>query len=137
MKIKKWLCLVFVCIAILSNIIPSVGAVSEKPYSADSPEIAERSTKLFNMNVSANTCAVADSSFFMGVEQSVTISASYTPQTASVDVGLIGPDGLFYYQNTANGVIVVTFDIIERGNYTLAIRNNSSYEINVSGHVYH
>lgn len=137
MRIKKWLCLVFVCIAILSNIIPSVGAVSEKPYSADSPEIAERSTNLFSMNVSANTCAVADSSFFMDVEQSVTISASYTPRTASVDFGLIGPDGLFYYQNTAKGLIEVTFDIIERGNYTLAIRNNSSYEINVSGHVYH
>ncbi|MDE6455492.1 MAG: hypothetical protein K2L38_06240 [Dysosmobacter sp.] len=134
MRIKKWLCLVFACIAILSNIIPSVGAVSAEPYDVES---VERFTGRFSMNVSANKRSTADSSFFMDVEQSVTISASYTPRTASVDFGLIGPDERFYYQNTAKGLIEVTFDIIERGNYTLAIRNNSSYEINVSGHVYH
>lgn len=140
MRMKRRLCLsfvVFACVVIIGGLVPDARAVSEKPYSTDSPEIAERSTNLFSMNVSANTCAVADSSFFMDVEQSVTISASYTPRTASVDVGLIGPDGLFYYQNTAKGLIEVTFDIIERGNYTLAIRNNSSYEINVSGYVNH
>ena len=65
----------------------------------------------------------------------MTIEANYSPWSASVDFGLIAPDGLFYPVRGQNGSINKTIEIVERGNYIFAIRNNSSVEISVSGYV--
>ena len=65
----------------------------------------------------------------------MTIEANYSPWSASVDFGLIAPDGLFYPVRGQNGSINKTIEIVERGNYTFAILNNSSVEISVSGYV--
>ena len=63
------------------------------------------------------------------------IKASYSPVDASVDFGLIDSDGSFHYFNTNEGNLNKTIKIKERGYYTLAVRNNSSDTINVSGYV--
>lgn len=133
-NMKKLLCVMLTCMVAVSGFMPSVEAVSAE---LEDVELVEREANQFRVTIPGNTLYVASSSFFMNAEQSVTINASYSLKTASVDFGLIGPDERFYYQNTAKGLIEVTFDIIERGNYTLAIRNNSSYEINVSGQINH
>ena len=65
----------------------------------------------------------------------VTIKAAYTPMDASVDVGLVDSDGAFHYFNVKNGSIDKTIRIETRGNYKLAIRNNSGNVISVSGYV--
>lgn len=65
----------------------------------------------------------------------MTIKASYSPFSASVDFGLIEPDGTFLFVNVTDGSVDQEIEIERRGQYTLAIRNNSSKEISVSGFV--
>ena len=67
--------------------------------------------------------------------ETVTINASYSPFSASVDFGLIAPDGYFYYINVKNGSINKTIRVDERGNYMLAVRNNSDDTVSVVGYV--
>lgn len=77
----------------------------------------------------------ANSSFPLEVGETVTIKASYTPFSASVDFGLIAPDGYFYYINVSDGSFDETIEVDQRGNYTLAIRNNSGDAVSVTGFV--
>ena len=51
--------------------------------------------------------------------ETVTIQASYSPFSASVDFGLVAPDGKFYYFNVTDGSIDETIEVDESGNYTL------------------
>lgn len=67
--------------------------------------------------------------------ETVTIKASYAPFDASVDFGLIAPNGVFYCFNIANGSIDKTIQIPESGDYTLQIRNNADIEVKVAGFV--
>lgn len=112
----------------------TVGA-KEISYNPNVDEIVMRATGRFNMSISAHTIRSADSSFPMESGETITISATYTPSNASVDFGLYGPDGVFRYISVNNGVISRTIRIDQRGNYTFAIRNNSSQPIYVSGYV--
>ena len=89
----------------------------------------------FSMDVPANTTVKANNSFPLEVGEIVTIKASYSPFSASVDFGLIAPDGLFYGLNTDTGSFDKAIEVSQRGYYTLAVRNNSSQTINVSGYV--
>lgn len=132
MKGKKGLCVAFACMLLISGFAPRAEAVSA---GLDAVEIVERSSGQFRMRVSANMLSLADSDFFLEAEETVSIRAYYSPKSASVDFGLIAPDGLFYSSNTENGSISMTFSIGQRGYYTLAVRNNSSNEISVSGYV--
>ena len=65
----------------------------------------------------------------------MTIKASYTPFSVSVDFGIIAPDGLFYSVNTTTGSFDKTIQVTQTGQYTMAVRNNSSTTISVSGYV--
>lgn len=94
-----------------------------------------RATGQFDMEVPANTLASASTSFPLEAGETVTIKASYTPFSASVDFGLISPDGYFHYINVTGGSFDRTIEVEERGNYTFAIQNNSSRTIRVSGYV--
>lgn len=94
-----------------------------------------RASGKFSMDVPGNTAIKADSSFPLEVGERVTIKASYSPFSASVDFGLIAPDGLFYYVNVSNGNIDRTIEVTQRGYYTLAVRNNSKNSISVAGYV--
>lgn len=89
----------------------------------------------FSMSIPAKSQAMANSSFSLAAGETVTIKASYYPFSASVDVGLVAPDGKFYYFNITNGSIDKTIQVSESGKYTLMVRNNSSNEIEVSGFV--
>ncbi len=86
-------------------------------------------------SVPGNKSAVAEDSFSLEAGETVTINCSYSPASASVDFGLIAPDGYFYYVNSTNGSINSTLAITVRGQYTLAVRNNSSNTISVVGYV--
>ena len=85
-------------------------------------------------SVPGNKSAVAEDSFSLEVGETVTINCSYSPASASVDF-LIAPDGYFYYVNSTNGSINSTLAVTVRGQYTLAVRNNSSNTISVVGYV--
>ena len=128
------ICFILSAILVLGCGTISVGAKT-LTHAPNSNEIVTRATGRFSMSVPAHTIRQADSSFPMEYNETITISATYTPSNASVDFGLYGPDGVFRYVTVNNGMISQTIRIDQRGNYTFAIRNNSSQPIHVSGYV--
>lgn len=97
--------------------------------------IESRATETYYIKISANTLSKASSSFSMSAGETITINATYTPSTAKLDVGLIYSDGSFHYFTVTGGQISKTIEMTEAGTYTLAIRNNASYKVGVSGSV--
>ena len=76
---------------------------------------------------------VADTSFTMSAGETVWIRANYSPENASLDFGLVDSNEKFHYINVTTGSIDKTIEIPENGDYTLAIRNNSSKSVKVTG----
>ena len=133
MGMKRYLCLLFACIAIF-GCIPAQAAAAD--IGEQAAEIAEpRATGEFDFEISAKSMRKASTSFPMEYGETVTITASYSPASASVDFGLIDSDGVFYPVRGSNGSINQTIRIDLRGTYTFAVRNNSSYKVSVSGFV--
>lgn len=95
----------------------------------------QRATNQFTITIPPKITMGADSQFSLATGEKVTINASYAPTNASVDFGLMDSDGIFHYINVIDGSINQSIQIKEWGKYTLAIRNNSSYTVNVSGFV--
>ena len=97
--------------------------------------VTPRATGSFNWTIPAKTKVKGDTVFPLAAGETVTIKASYSPFSASVDFGIIAPDGNFYGFNITSGSIDKTIRVNESGDYILQIRNNSSTEIEVSGFV--
>ena len=132
---KRMICLVLVCCILLGTVFVPVSATEVPPKSGDSNIVTPFATNSFSITIPANTKMRANSSFSLMVGETITIKASYAPFSASVDVGFIAPDGLFYYFNVTGGSIDRTIEVSQTGKYTLQIRNNSDSEIQVSGFV--
>lgn len=98
-------------------------------------ESTTRATGPFDVEIAGNSIAKTDTAFSVEAGEAITIDASYSPKSASVDFGLIAPDGLFHYVNTKTGAIHKTIRVDEQGYYTFAIRNNSSDTVRVLGFV--
>lgn len=133
MGMKRYLCLLLACISIFS--CASISAVAADIEEQVTEITERRATGKFDFEISAKTMRRASSSFPMDYGETVTITASYAPASASVDFGLIDSDGLFYPVRGSNGSINQTIRIDLRGTYTFAVRNNSSYDVSVSGFV--
>ena len=133
MRMKRFFCMVLACVAAISCLSVNAGAVGMEESNAEL--IVQRASGRFSMNVSGNTLATASTSFPLEAGEIVTIKASYSPFSASVDCGVIAPDGLFYSVNADDGSVDAEIEVNQRGNYTLAVRNNSSKTISVSGYV--
>lgn len=134
MKLKKFFAFMLVFVTIVSCFGVSVSAVGDVP-DKDKPFMIVRASGRFNMEVPGNTTVKADSSFPLEVGEVVTIKATYSPFSASVDFGLIAPDGLFYGLNTTTGSFDEAIEVNQRGHYYFAVRNNSSETISTSGYV--
>lgn len=130
MKLKEFSCKILVLMLVISCLCLSVAAVE-----VSSSEGTARAMAEFDMEVPANSAVRANSSFPLEVGEVVTIKATYSPFTASVDFGVIAPDGLFYGLNTTTGSFDKGIRVNQRGHYYLAVRNNSSVDISVSGYV--
>lgn len=90
------------------------------------------------MDVSAGALSMASTSFPLEVGETVTIKASYSPFSASVDFGLVDSDGLFHYVNVTNGSIDRTIEINQRGNYKIFVYYANVYyqkNIDVNGEI--
>ncbi len=89
-----------------------------------------------NISVAPNTkTAAKNQTFSLEAGEAVRINCSYSPMSASVDFGLLAPDGYFYYERVTSGDINKAIQVDERGSYILAVRNNSSSTISVVGFV--
>ena len=133
MGIKK-VCSVFLaCVIAVNCFCGTVLAAMNDIHNTN--EAAMRASGRFSMEVPGKTAVQASTSFPLEAGEAVTIKASYTPFSASVDFGLIAPDGYFYSLNTTTGSFDETIEVDQRGNYTFAVRNNSAQTISISGYV--
>ncbi len=127
MKTRKYVGLMLAFVLAVSSLgTPAVATETE----------FQRSTGSFSMTISAGKYKKANTSFTLEAGETVTINATYTPRNASVDFGLVDANNTFTYINVTSGSIddgVIT--VSTRGTYTLAIRNNSSNQVDVSGFV--
>lgn len=132
MKIKKM-------VAVLLTLIVTVSCWTVSVYAEKSSNQGvfslTRATGRFNMEVPGNSTVKANTEFPLEIGETVAINAVYSPQNASVDFGLLAPDGLFYSINTTDGSFDEVIEVDQRGNYTLVVRNNSDYSIDISGYV--
>ena len=138
MKINRIISMVLASVLLFGNItvISSASEISTPVQKNFTVTYATpRATGSFNMTIPARSQSRANSSFPMAAGETITIKASYSPFSANVDFGLITPDGTYRYFNITNGSIDKTILIEESGNYIFQIRNNSYYEIEVSGFV--
>ena len=133
MGLKRYLCLLFACISIFSCVSIPVAAADVGERATEITE--RRATGKFDFEISAKSMRKASTSFPMEYGETVTITASYSPASASDDFGLIDSDGLFYPVRASNGSINQTIRIDLRGTYTFAVRNNSNYSVSVTGFV--
>ena len=138
MRVKRIICMVLACVAIVGAVsVPASAAeieITALEYFTDKL-IAPFATRSFNMSIPAKSKVIANSSFPLAAWETVTIKASYSPFSASVDFGLVDSQGTFYYFNVTDGSVDKTIQVEESGDYTLQIRNNSTVEVKVSGFV--
>lgn len=126
MKTKRFLSLVLLSAVVVSCLGISTEAAE---YQGEVITCAVDATGSFNMDVPANTTVKAKSSFPLEVGEVVTIKATYSPFSASVDFGLIAPDNLFYGLNTKSGSFDEAIEVTQRGNYVLAVRNMTHFKM--------
>lgn len=94
-----------------------------------------RASGSFNVSVNPYARAKGDTDFPLEAGETVRIYATYSPDSANMDFGLLDPDGVFHYVGAKNGSVDTTFEVPERGNYRLGIKNNSGNTVQVSGFV--
>lgn len=133
MKMKKFLCMVLMLVTFVSCF--GVSAAAAQISSNEADFLSARATGKFDIEVPGKSAVKAGNSFPLEVGEVVTIKATYSPFSASVDFGVIAPDGLFYGLNTTTGSFDKAIKVSQRGNYYFAVRNNSAETISVSGYV--
>lgn len=100
---KKTFCLLLICVAILGCLSVPADAASMEAQVFELT--GRRATRHFDFDVPANTIMEASSDFPMEYGETVTITASYSPSSASMDFGLIDADDIFYPVRVNNGSI--------------------------------
>jgi len=122
---------------VIGCLCTSVGAVDGINAASRENEPAEtaitRATGNFDCTLKADSMAVIDPKFSLAAGETVRIRASYSPENASMDFGLLDSDGVYHYVNVTTGSIDKTIEVPENGSYTMVIRNNSSKSVNVTG----
>ena len=131
MKLNRTICVLLTLAAVLCCVSPAAMAA----HGSEEDTIGVYATSTIRFDVQPNTFAQSSTTIPLDVGDTVVIKAAYTPFSADVDVGIIDTNGTFYYVEVVGGSIDITIDITLRGNYRIAIRNNSSNLISVSGHV--
>jgi len=103
MWLKKCTCFLLACVAVFGCLFTPVAAAELEEQKVEIEE--RRASGKFDFDIPAKTLMKASSSFPMEYGETVTITASYTPASASMDFGLIDSDGTFYPVRANNGSI--------------------------------
>lgn len=152
MKLKKFLQLIFICVfALVSLTLTAVAdtaggdhAIRMEDMNCELIDVTKlevldenttRATKSINSDIPANKIAISDVKLPLEVGETVTINCSYSPAFASMDFGVIAPDGYFYFLSVKEGSINQSIAVSQRGDYSVAIRNNFSHSVTVVGFV--
>lgn len=135
---RKRIQAIIACVSIITCFCIPTGAAQSMFSPGDHAAIESlvlRASGSFDMTIKAYGSSMADTAFPLESGESVRIYATYSPDDANLDFGLVDSDGIFHYVGANNGIIDKTIIINERGNYTLAIRNNSGQSVHVVGFV--
>lgn len=140
MRVKKIFGSILAGVLIVSGVSMSANAADIAPKNFEHRDRVielslERASGSFNMTVPAKSILRADKSFPLEAGETVTIKATYSPFSASVDFGLVDSKGKFHYLTVNNGTFDKTIKVDTRGNYVFAVRNNSSNSVSVKGMV--
>lgn len=140
------------CTLMLIGVIPPAGA-AEAPSevirledmewewidlsTVDGPQgdLASQTTDSINIVLAGNSMQSVTPFLSLSANDIVTFNCSYSPSSASMDFGVLTPDGRFYFINVKGGSIQHSIRITQAGNYAVAIRNNSSQTVRVVGFV--
>ena len=128
-------------LGIIACLCTSAGAAerdaAEATYDCAVAETAAimRASGSFDVSVKPYAGAKGDKDFPLEAGETVRIYATYSPGDASLDIGLIDPDVVFYYASAEDGTVDTTIEVPESGNYRLGIKNNSGNTVKVSGFV--
>lgn len=101
----------------------------------ESSHVISRVSGRLDHKIPARTTACLTDEVSLDKGEIITYNCTYTPKSASLDFGYIDSDSVFHYLNYTSGSINQSFEIARAGQYTLAIRNNESYAVTVTGTV--
>lgn len=132
MKLKRCFGLVLV----LAIMVGSFGASSLAIETQGNNPISdiERASGSFSTTISAGKYKTIGSAISLAAGENVNFNATYSPRSVSVDFGVVDSNNVFTYITSSNGSVDGGVTIEVSGQYTPAIRNNSSSNsITVSG----
>lgn len=93
-KLKRILCMMLVCLSSMGLFLVPVEAADNINLQAGFIDVY--ATGRFSLDIPAGEIKAAKSSFPLEAGEVVTIKGAYSPFSASVDFGLIAPNGRFY-----------------------------------------
>lgn len=128
---KRLWSVLLVCVFALCCITIPVSA-AEIP---DASPVISRVSGRIEYSIPANHIAYLTEEVSLDKGETIIYDCTYTPRYSSVDFGYVDSNNVFHYLNCTNGIIDNTIELAQRGQYRLAIRNNASYIVTVSGTV--
>lgn len=108
--------------------------VSAAELPSEPPPISRVSGRLTFSMAAKETVYLGDE-FSLDKGDTISYDCTYSPKSASVDFGYVGPDGAFHYINCTSGSISKSIKVANAGMYILAVRNNFSSAVTVTGTV--
>lgn len=133
---KRWICAVLVFVLVLGNASVCHAEEYTNAVEKNHTELyALRATGHFNFSVKEHGTYYIANVLSLEAGDTVRINATYSPAGASIYIGLVDENGKFYYARATNGQLDITLEIEERGNYRLAVVNNSANIVSIWGYV--
>lgn len=131
---KRIFCRVTVLICVIGCVCMNANAANNALLPDMVSETAVvRASGSFDSDVQPGKILALGNPLPLAAGETVSIRANYTPENTSMDFGLVDENSTFYHINTKTGSINQKIEVVEKGNYTFAIRNNSSVVVKVAG----
>lgn len=134
MKMRKYLGLVLVFSLAIGSLGTSTTA-AEPQNDGETVSTIERASGWFSTDISAGKYKKIGGEISLMEGEGILFTATYSPRDASVDFGVVDSNNVFTYINVTTGIVDGGVAVTANGQYTPAIRNNSSDSINVAGTV--
>lgn len=128
---KRFLNILLTCTLVFCCTVFQVGAIE---YPEDSLVISRASGRL-NHSIPSKTTLYLGDDFYLDKDEIISYNCTYSPKSASLDFGLLDSNNVFHYLNCTSGSFSKSIKVDTPGQYTLAIRNNESYAVTVTGTV--
>lgn len=127
---KQFSTILLACVLLLSCSLIPTSAAERQSSDAITPYVSGR----LDHSLKPGTTPITQALYYVK-DDTIKYDCTYTPKSASLDFGYIDSDNIFHYLNYTSGSINQSFKFSRTGQFTLAIRNNESYAVTVTGTV--